>query len=162
MTLAICLVIIAFGLVLAEVAIPSFGLFSLLALGAYVWALVAAFQEGQRTGWTFVGLGIVLLPLAVALGFKLLPRTPVGKHLMLAPPDRSKLATGDPSQTAPDLVGREGVSLTNLRPAGLARIGEERVDVVAGGCFLDKNTPLRVIRVEGNRIVVEAIKERKP
>jgi len=108
-----------------------------------------------------VGLGIVLLPLGVALGLKLLPRTPVGQHLMLDPPDRSKPAQGHPSPSAPDLVGREGLSLTKLRPAGLARIGDERVDVVAGGCFLDKNTPLRVIRVEGNRIVVEAIKERK-
>jgi len=73
LTLAICLLVLAFGLALAEIAIPSFGLLSLMAAGAYVWSLVEAFNEGgSGTGWTFIGLGIVLLPIAIALGLKVL------------------------------------------------------------------------------------------
>ncbi|MHB9027389.1 MAG: NfeD family protein [Candidatus Latescibacterota bacterium] len=59
---------------------------------------------------------------------------------------------------APDdytpLVGKEGTTLSPLRPAGIAIIGGERVDVVTDGEFLEKNTPIRVLSVEGARVIV--------
>lgn len=56
-----------------------------------------------------------------------------------------------------DLVGRDGVALTDLRPAGTARIGEERVDVVTEGEYLAQGSPIRVIRSEGYRHVVAGV-----
>lgn len=53
-----------------------------------------------------------------------------------------------------DLVGRDGVALTDLRPAGTARIGEERVDVVTEGGYVSQGSIVRVIRSEGYRHVV--------
>jgi membrane-bound serine protease (ClpP class) len=41
-----------------------------------------------------------------------------------------------------------------LRPGGTARIGERRVDVVTRGEFLEPGTPLVVVEIEGNRVVV--------
>jgi membrane-bound serine protease (ClpP class) len=53
-----------------------------------------------------------------------------------------------------DLVGQEGVALTDLRPAGTARIGAERVDVVTEGQYVAQGAPVRVVRSEGYRHVV--------
>jgi membrane-bound serine protease (ClpP class) len=53
-----------------------------------------------------------------------------------------------------DLVGQEGVALTDLRPAGTARIGAERVDVVTEGEYVSQGAPVRVVRSEGYRHVV--------
>jgi membrane-bound serine protease (ClpP class) len=53
-----------------------------------------------------------------------------------------------------DLVGQEGVALTDLRPAGTARIGGERVDVVTEGTYVSQGDPVRVVRSEGYRHVV--------
>ena len=53
-----------------------------------------------------------------------------------------------------DLVGQEGVALTDLRPAGTARIGAERVDVVTEGEYVSQGAPIRVVRSEGYRHVV--------
>lgn len=53
-----------------------------------------------------------------------------------------------------ELVGASGVAVTDLRPAGVARIGEERIDVVADSEWIEAGTPVRVIRAEGYRHVV--------
>ena len=49
------------------------------------------------------------------------------------------------------------MAYTNLRPSGKATIGDERVDVVTEGTMIDKDTPIRVIAVEGKRVVVREI-----
>jgi membrane-bound serine protease (ClpP class) len=56
-----------------------------------------------------------------------------------------------------DLIGLEGVTLTDLRPAGTARFGEERVDVVSSGSWVQAGTPVRVVRSEGYRHIVEPV-----
>lgn len=56
-----------------------------------------------------------------------------------------------------DLLGKEGVALTILRPAGTVIIHSERIDVVSEGGFIDQNAKVRVIKVEGARIVVREI-----
>lgn len=55
----------------------------------------------------------------------------------------------------PELVGQTGQAVTLLRPAGMADIGPERLDVVTEGEFIEPGTAVRVVAVEGNRIVVE-------
>jgi membrane-bound serine protease (ClpP class) len=56
-----------------------------------------------------------------------------------------------------DLVGSSGMAMTDLRPAGTMQIGDERLDVVSDVGFVAKGTPVRVIRSESYRHVVEPI-----
>jgi membrane-bound serine protease (ClpP class) len=53
------------------------------------------------------------------------------------------------------LLGKTGKALTTLRPAGTALIDGERVDVVTDGEYLPNDTEIKVVKVEGARIVVE-------
>ncbi len=52
------------------------------------------------------------------------------------------------------LVGHTGVTLTDLRPAGTARIDEHRIDVVTEGEWLSAGDPVVVLSDEGYRRVV--------
>lgn len=54
-----------------------------------------------------------------------------------------------------DLLGLEGIAVTDLRPAGTARFGTESVDVVSAGPWVEAGTPVRIVRAEGYRQVVE-------
>jgi membrane-bound serine protease (ClpP class) len=56
-----------------------------------------------------------------------------------------------------DLVGRDGVAVTDLRPAGTAKIGHERVDVVTEGEYVPLGRAVRVVRSEGYRHVVRGL-----
>ena len=147
MTMAIVLMLIAFGLVLLETIIPSFGLLGLLAATCYAFALIEAFAVEAATGWTFVALGVILLPLALLLGFRVLPMTPLGRALVLQPPK----ASGHQSSIA---CGMQGQAVTDLRPAGTALIGGQRVDVVSVGAFISNGCAVRVLQVEAMRVLV--------
>ena len=56
-----------------------------------------------------------------------------------------------------ELVDTEGVALTPLRPSGMARFGDRRESVVAESRLIEMNSRVRVVKVEGYRIVVRAV-----
>lgn len=56
-----------------------------------------------------------------------------------------------------DLIGKEGIALTVLRPSGTAVFNKERIDVVTEGDFIDQNSKIAVVKVEGVRIVVRKV-----
>lgn len=56
-----------------------------------------------------------------------------------------------------ELIGLEGEALTTMRPAGTALIDGERVDVVSEGGYIDKGSKIKVIKVEGTRVIVREI-----
>ena len=51
-------------------------------------------------------------------------------------------------------VGERGTALTFLRPAGKVDIGGNRLDAVSEAEFIEAGTPVVVIGIEGNRIIV--------
>ena len=52
------------------------------------------------------------------------------------------------------LLGETGRTTTRLSPAGKVRFGTKVYDVVSDGEMLDADSPVKVIEVSGNRIVV--------
>jgi membrane-bound serine protease (ClpP class) len=65
------------------------------------------------------------------------------------------------SRNRTELIGREGVTITPLRPSGTVVIDQEYVDVVTEGSYLAKGEKIKVVKVEGSRIVVRKLKEHK-
>ncbi|MFP4660701.1 MAG: NfeD family protein [Halanaerobiales bacterium] len=57
------------------------------------------------------------------------------------------------------LKGKVGKTVTPLRPAGIALVEGERIDVVSEGGFIDKNEEIIVYQIAGNRIVVKKTRE---
>ena len=53
------------------------------------------------------------------------------------------------------LIGNKGVTLSKLRPSGIAVIDGLRYDVISQGEWIEENKEIRVIMVEGTRIVVQ-------
>ena len=100
-------------------------------------------------------LGGVILCAIVA---RYLPHIPVAGRLILAegPPGES-LPYDSASPVSHIEPGRQGVTETYCRPAGKARFGDDLVDVVTDGRFLQAGTTVVVQRNLGNRLVVEPV-----
>ena len=64
--------------------------------------------------------------------------------------DAGYVATGEHEA----LLGKEGVAYTPLRPSGTGLIDGRRVNVAADGEFIERDSQIRVVEVEGNRVVV--------
>ena len=117
--------------------------------------LFAAFYAVTTVGGA---LGVALAVLAVLVGCALLflvvrifPNSFVGRNLSLAADLRESHAAEEGLSA---LVGAHGVASTTLRPAGFAEIGGRRVDVVTRGENIEAGAAVKVLEVEGNRVVV--------
>ena len=51
-------------------------------------------------------------------------------------------------------VGELGTASTFLRPAGKAQFGDRNIDVVTEGDYIEKGTPVKILDIKGNRVVV--------
>jgi membrane-bound serine protease (ClpP class) len=56
-------------------------------------------------------------------------------------------------------MGKCGVAITVLRPSGIAEFDGERLNVVSQGDFIGKDAAVKVIAIEGGRIVVAPVKD---
>lgn len=54
-------------------------------------------------------------------------------------------------------TGHTGTALTFLRPSGKAKIDGEVYDVVSQAEFIEKGTPVRVVKIKGAKITVERV-----
>ena len=153
MLLAIVLLLVGLALVVAEVFFVSMGLLGLMAGMCMLGADLLAFEEGPVQGWTLIAIQIVLIPLLIWLAFRWLPKLPFGRRMLLRGP---VTAPQGGFRDLDPLVGREGKALTDLRPAGTAQFGEERVTVVAIGGLIPKDSDVLVTAVEGPEVRVRA------
>lgn len=120
--------------------------------------------ETKPWQWEYVQQGILSVLLMVVVGgvgflwiMKHFGDLPLMKRLVLsAGPAGGLTASGAESHSA-DLVGKEGVAISDLRPAGKVEVGDELLDVVAEGAYIAKDKKVRVTQIEGNRIVVEEV-----
>jgi len=121
-----------------------FGGLSLVAGIFVAWNYYGAFWGAV----TILGTVVGTLTLAV-LAFKsktLRKRLVLDAHLVHG--------GGTESQDRLALKGKRGITITNLRPSGMAEIDGERIDVVSEGEFIERGKTITVVEIEGPRIIV--------
>ena len=163
------LFLIGLALVLGELLVhPGTilpGLFGALIMGlSLVWAMVDRYPGGPlvpEAGLLVVPLirlavGVGLAGVAIAFLAKYLPKTSFFHGLVLTNRNPAGAALSPTKSEFTRLpVGAEGVARSILRPSGRAEFGGELHDVITMGQFVDPGTRVRVVAVEGARIVVE-------
>ena len=127
------------------------------AAGAILLLLAALFAFGLP--FFFVAIetlatAIVLTVILFTLAVRRFPENAWGRRLALSAAQGSDYVT---SADRSALNGRTGTAASFLRPAGIAAIDGRRVDVLTAGEFIPQGTPIRVVRVEGARVFVEAV-----
>jgi membrane-bound serine protease (ClpP class) len=102
-------------------------------------------------GYLFVAADAVLIPIVVLIGIRIIAKGPASLHATLS---QAEGVTSQPEELN-SYIGKEGTTVTALHPSGIALIGGKRVDVVSGGEYIGKLTPVTVVSVTGNQIVVK-------
>lgn len=148
--LVVALVIIGVILLVAEVfVIPGFGIIGVLGIGALAGAAYTAYtalDPAQSAVAISAGLAA-----AAALAY-MLPRK-AGKSMVLTARSAGKAA----NPKLGELLGRNGVASTPLRPSGIVEIDGRPVDVITEGRYVDRDTRVEVIRVQGAKVVVKPV-----
>jgi membrane-bound serine protease (ClpP class) len=156
----------AAGLLLVAVevfVIPGFGIAGVLGIVAILAGLVLSLTGSGASAEFVVRIAsrvVFSLVFAVVVSvilLRFLPRLPLARRIILNT-DLGALE-GYASPPPEDLRWRDkrGHAASSLRPAGIAQIDGERIDVVSEGGFVAAGEPIEVVRVDGNRIVVKPI-----
>ena len=147
--------LLCIGLELASPGIGIFGLAGVVLLFGSLFFMLGATYESI---YILAGGTVLALIVFYFLG-RHLPKSSLFDKLTLK--NRSTKEKGYTSQEDYSrYLYERGTTITILRPSGTIRIGKERVDAVANGSFIDRDVTVRVISVEGGRIVVEPEPER--
>jgi len=147
----IAIVLFTMGLVLifAEILLPG-AIMGILGFGMVVGSIYLGFRVGQGLGVTLLVLGAATVPVFAVLWYHVLSKKFAVRRTL---EDASSAERG-----LSELIGKQGVSTTNLRPSGMAEIDGKRIDVVTDGEMIDKGTRVEVVEVEGNRVVVRSVR----
>ena len=159
MTYIVILLVAGVLLAFLETFIPSGGTLIVLAGAALMGAIVLGFGQNGTVGCIVLIAVLVCVPVFVVVGLKMLPRTFVGRKMMLEGPSKdfaeSRGKAGVSDEDYSYLVGKTGIVAGTLRPSGIAEIEGRRYSVAAQGERIDQGCEITVIRVEGNEIIVE-------
>ncbi|WP_047981456.1 NfeD family protein [Ornithinibacillus contaminans] len=152
---AIILLVIGIGLIIAEIFIPG-GILGVIGIGAVIGSL---FMSGASISNMTMSIAIAFL-VAIIASVILFRRIGLDKgifrHVILR--DRTTTELGYVSnENRLDLIGMEGITVTALRPSGMAVINNERIDVISEGSFIPANAKVKVVKVEGVRVVVRGL-----
>ena len=148
MALVVTLLVAGAILLLLETVLP--GLIAGIAGGCCLIAgVVLGYVEfGASTGtWILFGTVVLLIAGFVAWA-RYFPDSRFARVLI------SKQVVGDIRADQPELLHQIGTAFTQLRPSGTAIINGRRVDVVTEGALIEKGTPIKVVAIEGMRVVV--------
>jgi len=61
------------------------------------------------------------------------------------------------SEDKKEYLGKEGIAISELRPSGIVEINGERLDAISEGVFIPKNANIKVVKVEGSKIIVRRL-----
>ena len=156
------------GLIGVEIFVwPGLGVLGFLGAICIILSLVLAFQNfaipNPKYEWQLTILvhnlirvfgSLVTATLLFMVIVRFLPKTPFLKKLVLATQQSHAGGYVVVSAEQQGLVGKGGQSMSMLRPSGSAEIGGETYPVIADGEFIEPGTPIVVVEVNGNRIVV--------
>jgi membrane-bound serine protease (ClpP class) len=161
------LILLSVGLVLLGIEIfvvPGFGVFGILGIGGILASIYLSMLGSMSTLVDYTNAAMVLsasMLIVLVSGWAILRTLPKNVRLY-----RSGILLGEvtgretgylSSAVRGELVGRKGVAVTDLRPAGVGRFDDERIDIVAQEGWLTAGTPIEIVRSEGYRHVVRAV-----
>lgn len=139
-------------LLLIEATMPGFGIFGLSGIGLVVVSIIFAAPDPRRG---FISLSVALATAVVAtpIMFKIFGRSRILERLVLV--QSETVDQGYVSARGTDaLMGAVGKTVTPMRPSGTILVDGRRLDALSEGGYLQPGTAVRIIQVEGSKIIV--------
>ncbi|MFC2149333.1 NfeD family protein [Candidatus Auribacterota bacterium] len=147
----IILLIVGLLFLCAEIFLPGMicGIIGLVSIISSIILSYAIF--GTETGTYFLAATIVITGVAIYIASRIFPKTRMGRSITLQSTETDFSAS---KKTQIDLLNKEGIAISFLRPSGIAEIEGERLDVISEGDFIERGSKIQVINVKDNRIIV--------
>jgi membrane-bound serine protease (ClpP class) len=153
----IVLVIFIVGLIflLVEAFAPGFGVPGILGIIAIITSIVMSSSSIEQALLSLL-FSFILTIIAIIVLIKFVPKRKFLDKILLSTSLDS--ASGYLSNKSyKEYEGRTGVTITPLRPSGTVLVDDKRLDVVSENAYINKDEKIRIVKVEGRRIIVRKI-----
>jgi membrane-bound serine protease (ClpP class) len=148
MALIITLLVLGALLMFLETLLPGM-IAGIIGVLCWVAGVILGYQTyGFRTGNLILGGVMVAWVIGVFCWLKFFPGSRIARVFI------SRGTVGELGVARPELLHCTGMAITPLRPSGAALINGKRVDVVTEGAMVDQGASIKVVAVEGMRVVV--------
>ncbi len=156
---SIILLFIGLGLMILEFFVPG-GVAGILGIAAVLGSILLAGGDLQTTA-----VAVLIAMIVATSGMVILVKF-FGKRLQLF----NRIILSDSTDTKsgyvstanrPELIGQMAVTATELRPSGTIVFGDERIDAVSEGRYIGRGKDVKIIKVEGSRIVVRELEKKE-
>lgn len=150
-SIIVFIMIAAIGLLLAEIfLLPGITIAGIAGAVFAIGGIIYAYSIGMAAGNITLGASIVVFGGI----FLWLMRSSSFHRVSL----KTNIESTVESPRDMDLtVGDEGITLSRLAPIGKARFGHITIEAKSTNDFIDENTPVVIVRIEGYHVIVEKI-----
>ena len=150
-------------IVLEVLVIPGFGVAGIGGFVLIIWGFYELLLPDIPVGpeveamaaWGLI-IGIIGSVIGMILLFKLMTKTVFWQKL--TSPDTQKSEDGYSSSVGwESFVGKVGIAQSDLRPSGWITSDDQKIFVVSEGDFIEKESKVKILSVDGNRVLVRKI-----
>jgi membrane-bound ClpP family serine protease len=152
----VSLLVLGLGVMVLEVFVPSGGILGFVSILALLASVATAFLElGATAGMASLAVVVLAVPAVLSVAFRWFPETPLGRRVLPPAPESADVLP-DPTrrQHARDLVGRTGLTVSELLPWGGVQIDGEVVDAVSEDGPIAAGVAIEVVGVQAAALIV--------
>lgn len=156
----VALLLFFLGIILIIVeafVVPGFGITGIAGIAGILGSIFLVAPTPEYAILSLL-IAIVLTTIVLVISLKHMKTRKIWKKLILNQRTDTESGYTVPNVDNKDLLGKEGVTITPLRPAGAIELDGERIDVVTEGDFLAAGISVRIVGMDGTRIIVRVIK----
>jgi len=142
-------------LIVIELITPATGILAAIGIFLMLYSMILALGGNISAIYMLLGAFIIAVIIFIII-LKHLPSSRLWKKVVLQ--NSSTSEQGYISSTnQSSLLQREGIVLTELHPAGTILVDGQPIDVVSEGVYINKGASVRIIKIDGSRIIVRKI-----
>ncbi|WP_243014934.1 NfeD family protein [Brevibacillus borstelensis] len=156
--LHIALFVLGILLMIMEIFLPG-GIVGAIGFISIVTGLIMAAYDTQQ-GLASLGIAVLVTVIVMLILIKKYGIKGLFSKFILGEVQRNEAGYVAPKDQR-DLLNKNGVALTPLRPAGVVKIDGKRIDAVSAGGFIAAGSQIVVSQVEGTRVVVQEIDQKE-
>jgi membrane-bound ClpP family serine protease len=153
--ISLALLALAIGLLAADLFLPTAGIVLVLSLICAAGSILFGFRHSYDFGIGLLIFELALVPIFAFIFVKLWPKTPLGRRMIIEPEKAESF-----QWEADTLVGRVGITLCDLVPAGDIEIEGRHWDATSRVGLIERGTQVKVVAEEMGQLYVIPVSSR--
>jgi membrane-bound ClpP family serine protease len=157
--IAVVLYLVALALAFIDIFIPSGGMLIILAAVAAFASILFGFQSSTTAGMGMLTTVAATVPIFAYLAIQIWPHTPIGKRMILHPPNQPGESSQEDPSPLHELLGKVLLIESALMPSGQVKVGHRRLNAVMENGIAEAGQKVKVIDIRERNLIVRLSNE---